>query len=89
MQDGDQNAGPVVSALVLIAAAVFTANVYVMYAAEKDIVVYEEAESAYNQAASVMLSLKQAEAEIKARSETMLTESEDATGVDLEEVVAQ
>jgi len=54
----DMQAGSFVSAIVLIAAVVFTANVYMIYSADKDVAVYQEAENTYNQAASVFVSLR-------------------------------
>lgn len=58
MQNEDQKAGPVVSGLVLIAAALFTANVYMVYSSEREAIVYDQANATYEQAASVMMSLR-------------------------------
>ena len=71
----DKNAGPVVSALVLVAATLFTANVYMMYSRENQVAMYEEAESSYSQAASVFLSIKAIKAEQATTTEEVIDEA--------------
>lgn len=74
MLNEDQQAGPIISAIVLIAAVLFTANVYMIYSANKDVAVYEEAEISYNQAAAALLGLRQeATSEIISTTESIET----------------
>ncbi len=81
MQNEDQKAGPVVSGLVLLAAALFTANVYMSYSSEKQAVVYDEAGATYEQAASVMMSLRDTKNTVAAEATTTESVSNKETPV--------
>ncbi len=58
IKNEDQNAGPVLSAIVLVAAVLFTTNVYMTYSSERDSIIYGEVENSYHQSAAAFLSLR-------------------------------
>lgn len=76
MENTDQNIGPVASGLVLLAAVLFTTNVYLTYSAEQEQVVYDEANAAYEQAASVMLGVRAMKAQVQASTTEEVVEEE-------------
>ncbi len=73
MENGDHKVGGVLSAVVLVAAAIFTANVYSIYMDDVNAVAYEDADSSYSQAANIFLSLKNVKSELASTTDASAT----------------
>ena len=76
MQTEDQKAPAIVSALVLVAAALFTANVYMTYVADRNVAIFEDAENSYDQAAATFLSLRATQADLASSTDNVVVEDE-------------